>query len=90
MGPTKPDGTLNPPNGDVFGEMGECLKRGLSGRPSLARFVEVTYEGILSLKEQLDRIETRLARLENSVEPAGKPRLRSAARSRPGNSRRRH
>ncbi len=84
MGPTKPDGTLNPPNGDVFGEMRDCLNRGLSGRPALARFVEVTYEGILSLKEQLDRIETRLAHLEHTPTPAEKLRTRSSSRVRLG------
>ncbi len=61
MGPTKSDGTLNPPNGDVFAEMKNCLDRGISGRPALARFVEVTYEAMLSLKSQLDRIETSLS-----------------------------
>lgn len=64
MGPTKADGTLERPNGDVFAEMKDCLDRGIGGRPALARFVEVTYEGILSLKGQLDRIETRLACIE--------------------------
>lgn len=68
MGPTKPDGTLDPPNGDVFAEMKGCLDAGISGRPALARFVEVTYEGLLSLKNQLDRIETRLSRLESTHE----------------------
>ena len=77
MGPTRTEGTLNPPNGDVFAEMKDCLDRGLGGRPALARFVEVTYEAVLSLKSQLDRIETRLSRLE------------PAAPRRPGRSQRR-
>ena len=64
MRPTTLRQGLNPPKGDVFAEMKGCLENGISGRPSLARFVEVTYEGMLSLKSQLDRIEARLSDLE--------------------------
>jgi hypothetical protein len=51
--------------------------------------VEVTYEGILSLKEQLDRIETRLAHLEHPPRPAEKLRARSPSRVRLGDHRQR-
>jgi hypothetical protein len=81
VGPTKAEGKLNPPNGDVFAEMTECLGRGIGGRPALARFVEVTYEAILSLKAQLDRVETRLSTFEQPVRS-------EPARSRPRNPRR--
>jgi hypothetical protein len=77
LGPTRTEGALNPPNGDVFAEMKDCLERGIGGRPALARFVEVTYEAVLSLKSQLDRIETRLSGLEPKT------------RQRPGRSQRR-
>jgi hypothetical protein len=73
VGPTTPRQRLNPPNGDVFAEMRSCLERGISGRPSLARFVEVTYEGMLSLKSQLDRIEARLSPLEPSTKTTLRP-----------------
>jgi hypothetical protein len=75
MGPTKSDGTLNPPNGDVFAEMKDCLDRGISGRPALARFVEVTYEAMLSLKNQLDRIETSLS--DHTIPPRSSPGVRN-------------
>jgi hypothetical protein len=81
VGPAKPDGTLDPPHGDVFAEMKGCLDAGISGRPALARFVEVTYEGLMSLKNQLDQIETRLSRLESTHE--------SQSRAPIGNRRRR-
>jgi hypothetical protein len=51
------------PRGDVFSEMKGCLDQGIGGRPSLARFVEVTYEAILELKGQLDQLGTRRPRL---------------------------
>jgi hypothetical protein len=51
-----------PPSGDVFAEMKGCIDQGISGRPSLARFVEVTYEAILELKRQLDELRTRRPR----------------------------
>jgi hypothetical protein len=33
-----------------------CIDQGIGGRPSLARFVEVTYEAILELKRQIDEL----------------------------------
>jgi hypothetical protein len=48
-----------PPRGDVFAEMKGCIDQGIGGRPSLARFVEVTYEAILELKRQIDELRTR-------------------------------
>ena len=45
-----------PPRGDVFAEMKGCIDQGIGGRPSLARFVEVTYEAILELKRQIDEL----------------------------------
>ena len=51
-----------PPSGDVFAEMKGCIDQGISGRPSLARFVEVTYEAILELKRQLDELRARRPR----------------------------
>lgn len=53
---------LGAPRGDVFAEMEGCIKRGISGRPSLARFVEVTYEAILELKSQVDELRERRRR----------------------------
>jgi hypothetical protein len=78
VGPTRTEGALNPPSGDVFAEMKDCLDRGIGGRPALARFVEVTYEAVLLLKNQLDRIETRLSRLEPKTRqgPGRSPRRR--------------
>lgn len=61
MGSPTPRQSLKTPNG------------GISGRPSLARYVEVTYEGMLSLKTHLDRIETRLSQLEASTKSASRP-----------------
>jgi hypothetical protein len=52
-----------PLRGDVFAEMRGCLDQGISGRPSLARFVEITYEAILELKRQVDQIHTPHSRL---------------------------
>lgn len=52
-----------PPRGDVFSEMKGCLDQGIHGRPSLARFVEVTYEAILELKRQVDQLHVRRPRL---------------------------
>jgi hypothetical protein len=80
VGPTKSGGTLNPPNGDVFAEMKDCLDRGISGRPVLARFVEVTYEAILSLKAQIDRIETSLPHREPATRRSPGPGVRSHRR----------
>jgi hypothetical protein len=51
------------PRGDVFAEMQGCIDQGISGRPSLARFVEVTYEAILELKRQIDELRSRRPRL---------------------------
>jgi hypothetical protein len=51
------------PRGDVFAEMQGCIERGIGGRPSLARFVEVTYEAILELKRQLDELRGRRSRI---------------------------
>jgi hypothetical protein len=51
------------PRGDVFAEMKGCLDQGISGRPSLARFVEVTYEAILELRRQIDQLRARRPRL---------------------------
>ena len=51
------------PHGDVFAEMQGCIDQGISGRPSLARFVEVTYEAILELKRQIDELRARRPRL---------------------------
>jgi hypothetical protein len=73
---------LGAPKGDVFAEMKGCVERGLSGRPSLARFVEVTYEGILLLKAQADRIERRLSELETSTKRPQSPHGRRSARDR--------
>jgi len=50
---------VRPPSGDVFAEMQGCVDRGISGRPSLARFVEVTYEAILELKRHVDELRSR-------------------------------
>jgi hypothetical protein len=50
------------PTGDVFAEMQGCVDQGISGRPSLARFVEVTYEAILVLKRQIDELRARRPR----------------------------
>ena len=52
-----------PPRGDVFSEMKGCLDQGIGGRPSLARFVEITYEAILELKQQIDQLRARRPRL---------------------------
>ena len=49
-----------PPGGDVFAEMKGCIDQGISGRPSLARFVEVTYEAILELRRQVEELRGRL------------------------------
>lgn len=49
-----------PPGGDVFAEMKGCIDQGISGRPSLARFVEVTYEAILELRRQIEELRGRL------------------------------
>jgi hypothetical protein len=54
--------TPHPPRGDVFAEMQGCIDRGISGRPSLARFVEVTYEAILTLKRHVDELRARRSR----------------------------
>jgi len=54
----------SPPSGDVFAEMKGCIDQGISGRPSLARFVEVTYEAILELKRQLDELRARRPRFD--------------------------
>lgn len=51
------------PGGDVFAEMKGCIDQGISGRPSLARFVEVTYEAILTLKRQIDELRARRPRM---------------------------
>ena len=51
------------PRGDVFSEMKGCLDQGISGRPSLARFVEITYEAILELKQQIDQLRARRPRI---------------------------
>jgi hypothetical protein len=51
------------PRGDVFAEMKGCLDQGISGRPSLARFVEITYEAILELRRQIDELRARRPRL---------------------------
>jgi hypothetical protein len=37
-----------------------CIDQGISGRPSLARFVEVTYEAILELRRQIEELRGRL------------------------------
>jgi hypothetical protein len=50
------------PAGDVFAEMQGCVDQGISGRPSLARFVEITYEAILLLKRQVDELRARRPR----------------------------
>jgi len=39
-----------------------CIDQGISGRPSLARFVEVTYEAILELRRQIEELRGRLKR----------------------------
>jgi hypothetical protein len=52
-----------PPRGDVFAEMKGCIDQGIGGRPSLARFVEVTYEAILELKRQLDELRSSRSQL---------------------------
>jgi hypothetical protein len=80
--PTLKKRNLDAPKGDVFAEMKGCVERGLSGRPSLARFVEVTYEGILLLKAQADRIERRLSELEASMKRPRGPHGRRSARDR--------
>jgi hypothetical protein len=51
------------PRGDVFAEMKGCLDEGIGGRPSLARFVEITYEAILELRRQIDELRARRPRL---------------------------
>jgi hypothetical protein len=51
------------PRGDVFSEMQGCLEQGIGGRPSLARFVEVTYEAILELRRQIEELRARRPRL---------------------------
>jgi hypothetical protein len=61
------------PSGDVFAEMQGCVEQGISGRPSLARFVEVTYEAIVLLKRQIDELRAR------------RPRFRSKRKREPSN-----
>ena len=66
------------PRGDVFSEMKGCLDQGISGRPSLARFVEITYEAILQLKHQLDELHHKRSRAR------AKRRHRSQEKNRDG------
>jgi hypothetical protein len=62
------------PRGDVFAEMKGCIDQGIGGRPSLARFVEVTYEAILELKRQIDELRNLRSQFGLRHKPGkGKP-----------------
>lgn len=70
------------PRGDVFAEMRGCLEQGIHGRPSLARFVEVTYEAILELKRQIDQLQARRPRLRLKRKSGrGQPKKAMATRA---------
>jgi hypothetical protein len=66
-----------------FSEMKGCLDQGIGGRPSLARFVEVTYEAILELKGQVDRLRTRRPRVRLKRRHREQPKNRNG---KPGKS----
>jgi hypothetical protein len=58
----------------VFAEMKGCIDQGIGGRPSLARFVEVTYEAILELKRQVDELRNLRSQFGLRPKPGkGKP-----------------